>query len=98
MEYNWRSLLYIKLAENFGFKVNAQPMRLLALSVPLSIVEKLSDPRMTAALYFGMSGLLPQDHDHPYVQRLIQDYVFLYSRFDLRPLPLPWKIYAFAAP
>lgn len=92
LEYNWRSLLYIKLAENFGFKVNAQPMRLLAQSVPLSIVEKLTDdPRMIAALYFGMSGLLPQDHDHPYVQRLTQDYLFLSRRFDLQSLSLPWK-------
>lgn len=89
---DWRRLLFVKLAENFGFKVNAFPMRLLALSIPLNIVEKLSEDQILLdALFFGQAGLLFEQYQDEYPRLLAQHYQYLRKRFDLSPLQLPWK-------
>lgn len=89
---DWRQLLFVKLAENFGFKTNAAPMRLLAQTIPLSVVEKINnDPIQIHALFLGQAGLLPHASEESYVHKLIEEFHFLRQKFSLQTVPLQWK-------
>lgn len=89
---DWRTTLYIKLAENFGFKVNAAPMQQLAQSIPLSLVEKIHiHEDMLMALFFGQGNLLPKACKDTYVQNLLRHYTHLKHQYSLEPIHATWK-------
>ena len=89
---SWQELLYQKLAENFGFKVNAAPFKMLAQSLPLSILQKQSAALAIEALVFGQSGLLQDADEDDYVRALRQEYAFHRQKHHLNPLPAHlWK-------
>jgi hypothetical protein len=90
---DWRTLLYYKLASNFGFKINQQPFQALAESIPLNVLVKhrLQLPQIEALL-LGQSGLLQQATDDEYVRNLEKEYHFLRRKYQLTPLPAHhWK-------
>lgn len=99
LDYDWRSVLYVKLAENFGFKINASPMRQLALSLPLIYLEKVADqPQLLTALFFGQAGLLPETSEEAFVQQLMKDYDYLKHKLDLQAPHLIWKFFRLHPP
>lgn len=56
---DWEETLYIMLSRYFGAKVNMEPFEVLARSLPLSIIHKNKDKRLTIeALLFGQAGML----------------------------------------
>ena len=56
---NWEETLYISLARNFGFNINADAFEMLAKSLPLSVVLKhKNDLNQIEALLFGQAGFL----------------------------------------
>ena len=60
--YHWDSVLYEMMAMAFGMKLNAEPFRLLAQSVPLNFVLKYRDKLETLlAAFYGKGGLLNQE-------------------------------------
>lgn len=90
--HDWRMLLYVKLAENFGFRINAVPMRMLAISLPLHILEKINeDITLLEALFIGQAGLLSEQYQEDYPKKLWKHYQYLSQRFGLHPLNVPWK-------
>jgi hypothetical protein len=84
---DWRTLLYYRLAANFGFHVNRDAFLELALSIPLNILVKHRTNLMqTEALLFGQSGLLQPDSKDIYQQDLEKEYHFLRRKYQLTPM------------
>ncbi|MEO8589993.1 MAG: DUF2851 family protein [Flavobacteriales bacterium] len=88
-----RETFYHLLLRGFGLNVNADPFGMLAVALPLRILEKYrDDPFRTEALLFGQAGLLRTDFvdDHP--RRLQEEHRLLAQLHGLRPAPLSaWK-------
>ncbi len=90
---NWDETFYHFMAKNFGFKVNALPMQMLAQSLPQQLFAKhKDDPIQIEALIFGQSGFLNQSFDDEYPNRLKTEYAFLQKKYQLKPLNISlWK-------
>lgn len=84
---DWSSLLYWRMAANFGFKVNATPFLMLAKSLPLKLLAKhKGDLFRTEALLFGQAGMLAGRFEEEYPQQLQREYVYLRKKFQLQPI------------
>lgn len=84
---DWRTLLYYRLAANFGFHVNRDAFLELALSLPLNVLVKHRTSLMqTEALLFGQSGLLKADRQDAYMAALEKEYHFLRRKYQLSPM------------
>lgn len=90
---DWRTLLYYRMAANFGFHVNNSPFLDLAKSIPLKILTKhRKNLFQTEALLFGQSGLLNHPNQDDYAKELEREYHFLRRKYELTPLlPQQWK-------
>jgi len=81
---SWEETAYQLLAQNFGFKVNAEPMLLLAQNIPLKILQKHRDNLLSIeALLFGCAGLLTAENPDTYSQTLVKEYRFLAQKYSL---------------
>ncbi|WP_118973314.1 DUF2851 family protein [Taibaiella koreensis] len=84
---DWRTLLYYRLAANFGFHVNREAFLDLALSLPLKILSRHRNNLLqTEALLFGQAGLLGGAGADEYMETLEQEYHFLRRKYQLVPL------------
>lgn len=89
---SWQELLYKKLAENFGFKVNAPAFKMLASSLPLQLLQKQTSTLAIEALIFGQSGLLGEAEEDDYVAALKSEYAFHQQKHHLQPISAHlWK-------
>jgi len=90
---NIEEIFYISLARSFGFGVNSDAFESLALSLPINILLKYNDDNLKIeALLFGQSGLLPENSDFPFVQKLISEYKHLSKIHNLKAIsPVEWK-------
>jgi len=90
---DWRTLLYYRLAANFGFHVNRDAFLELARSLPLKILVRHKNSLLQIeALLFGQSGLLPHKNQDAYTASLEQEYHFLRRKYQLDPMPAHrWK-------
>lgn len=90
LEFNkgdWAETFYQVLARNFGFRVNALPMELLARSLPVNVLAKHMDqPEQIEALLFGQSGLLAGKSRDRYFVQLKSEYLFLQKKYSLEPM------------
>ncbi|MBW7912433.1 MAG: DUF2851 family protein [Taibaiella sp.] len=90
---DWSSLLYWRLAANFGFKVNADAFLALARSLPLNILAKHRENLLQVeALLFGQAGMLEGEMDGVYPNALKTEYNYLRKKYKLTPIPMhSWK-------
>jgi len=90
---DWHETFYRRLARNFGFKVNADAMEMLAESLPQQILARhRSDPLQVEALLFGQAGFLDFDLHDEYPSDLKKEYSFLQKKYLLRPMnPAAWN-------
>jgi len=90
---DWRSLLYWRMAANFGFRTNAMPFLLLAQSLPLNILARHRDSlEQLEALLFGQAGMLQGDFHETYPRALQDEYRYLQQKYRLMPLQAHiWK-------
>ncbi len=99
---DWEETAYRLLAQNMGFKINAQPMLQLAGALPLKTIRKHRDaPAQVEALLFGTAGLLDESKEHSvpetpddYREMLRREYRFLAVKYGLAEsqlLPHIWK-------
>ncbi|HTM97449.1 MAG TPA: DUF2851 family protein [Pedobacter sp.] len=90
---DWDETFYHFMAKNFGFKINATPMEMLARSLPQQILAKHKDnPLQIEALLFGQAGFLDQKFSDEYPRQLKSEYRFLKSKYKLKPLAISlWK-------
>ena len=90
---DWSTLLYWRLAYNFGFKVNAAPFLQLAQSIPWNLYAKHKGQLLQVeALLFGQAGMLDESFEDEYPRRLQQEYLYLKAKYKLTPLKKhQWK-------
>lgn len=93
---DWEETTYQLLVQNFGFKINAEPMLRLAQGLPLKVLQKHRDNlTQLEALLLGQSGMLPvMKIEDKYVDKLRQEYDFLATKYALRSSQLrahEWK-------
>lgn len=91
----WEGAAYVTLARALGFGLNSEPFEVLAKNVPLNILYKHRDSLMTVeAILFGQAGLIPEPSagEDSYLTALRREYRFMREKFQLRPLPLGWKL------
>ena len=90
---DWRTLLYYRLAANFGFHTNRDAFLELALSLPLNILSRhRTNLYQTEALLFGQAGLLNSKKPDEYEALLEKEYHFLRRKYQLEPMEAHrWK-------
>ncbi len=90
---DWDETFYHFMAKNFGFRINAAPMEMLARSLPQQILARHKDnPLQIEALLFGQAGFLGQKFEEDYPQKLKSEYQFLKRKYRLKPLTISlWK-------
>ena len=90
---NWDETFYHFIARNFGFKVNALPMQLLAQGLPQQLFAKHKDQTLQIeALVFGQAGFLNQSFEDEYPRKLKTEYTFLQKKYDLTAIDISlWK-------
>lgn len=90
---NWDETFYHFMAKNFGFKVNALPMQVLAQSLPQTLFAKHKDqPLQIEALIFGQAGYLQQSFEDNYPNQLKTEYSFLKKKYGLSVIDISlWK-------
>lgn len=84
---DWNETLYKALVYAFGLKVNANAFLALAEKLPLNVLEKhKNDVFQIEALLFGVSGLLQNEFEDEYPNKLKTEFEFLKSKYDLGSL------------
>lgn len=91
---DWQETCYRVVARNFGFKINAEGMEMLAESLPQKLLTKhRSDPFQVEALLFGQAGFLEQNFEDEYPNGLKEEYAFLRQKYQLTPIHSSiWKM------
>jgi hypothetical protein len=94
LRYNnndWEEAFYQSICRNFGFKVNALPMELLARSTPLKFLQKnVNNPFIVEAILLGQSGLISGSDLYPH--QLLKEYTYQKKLLGLMGLkPSIWK-------
>ena len=84
---DWNELIYRVMAIGFGCKKNGMAFELLAQSLPFRIVRSHLTSRLQIyALVFGQSGLLDQEDQDEYSERLRYEYDYLRYKYRLSPI------------
>jgi len=79
---HWEETFYQFLARNFGVKVNNDAFEQLARATPLQI----------EAMLFGQAGMLEEEFEDDYPNRLKKEYHFLKTKYKLEPIDkVNWK-------
>lgn len=84
-QQDWEETTYQLLAQNFGFKINAEPMLRLAQGLPLKVLLKHRDNlTQLEALLLGQSGLLTNaESTDDYSMMLEREYTFLATKYGV---------------
>lgn len=80
---SWEETTYQLLAGAFGFKLNRQPFLQLAKAMPLRVLHKHQDLRVTEALLFGQAGFLEGSRGDEYYLALHREYRYLARKYEL---------------
>jgi len=84
---SWEETFYQYIAQNFGFKKNSVPFELLAKSLPLKYLSKHKNSLFQIeAMLFGQAGMLENNYEVDYYQKLKNEYKFLKNKFQLDPI------------
>jgi len=82
---NWEELSWWVLCRHFGGNVNGESFETIAQSIPLSILLKNRHALFQIeALLFGQSGLLSSEFKDDYPKKLLQEYIYLKKKYQLR--------------
>ncbi len=85
--HNWEAVLFKLLAKNFGLKVNGIAFFNMANSFDFSVFRKYWHKKMVLeALLFGQAGLLFENKESVYFEKLKQEYAYLKHKHNLKPI------------
>jgi len=84
---SWEETFYQHLAKNFGLSSNVLPFEMLTKSLPLKYLAKQKDNLLQIeAMLFGQAGMLEDEMEDEYYNKLKKEYKFLSAKYDLKPL------------
>jgi hypothetical protein len=87
---DWESILFCKLAQNFGLNTNGATFFAMAKSIPFSIIRKeASEPQNLESLFFGHLNLLDSEKEDNYYKDLQFRYKYLLHKYQLEKPLLP---------
>lgn len=92
-EMNWEESFYRLLMKSMGFKVNGEPMGLVAESIPLRLLLRHRNRvRELEAMLFGVAGLLNQIYADDYPAELQRTFFHLQKKYQLDQIsPHHWR-------
>lgn len=91
-QFDWETSLYHSLGYSFGLKVNADAFEALMQSIPLNIIGKHQNSLLQLeALLFGQAGMLEDNFEEAYPNKLKKEYQFLKHKYQLQSIVIPWK-------
>jgi hypothetical protein len=96
-EGDWEETTYQLLAQNFGFKINSEPLGELSRRLPLKYIRKHADnTTQLEALLFGQAGFLEKAaQEDDYITELRREYQFLAQKYQLRAKQIPIAMWSF---
>lgn len=89
LDGDWERACFVTLARSLGFSLNAEPLEMMARSLPLAVLAKHSDDlTQIEALMFGQAGMLDSTVMlfDDYYQTLCREYLFLARKYGLKPM------------
>jgi len=87
----WQETFYQSLAHTLGLKINAEPMLMLAQSIPTKILAALGWKTLRILpLFLGQSGFLEEVQGFA-GNHYRKEYDFLLQKYGLTQHPLAWK-------
>lgn len=87
---HWEETFWWLLARSFGTRVNADAFEAIAHSVPLNYLAKhKNNIHQLEALLLGQANLLNDEYEDEYPKLLQREYLFLKSKYDLKPIDIP---------
>lgn len=88
LKNDWLQLVWIRLMQNMGFKINEEAMYQLALHTPMHVLQHVRhDWLATEALLLGQAGLLEHiTEPDAYTDELEKAYHFLRRKYELTPI------------
>ena len=88
--FHWEETSWWMIARNFGMKVNAEAFEAIARSLPLNLLARhKGQVHQVEALLLGQAGLLEQAFTEKYPIMLQQEYRFLQTKYNLKPILMP---------
>ncbi len=92
---HWEDTFFLTLARNFGFGVNGDAFETWARLIPFRAVDKHRDSLFQVeAFFFGLAGLLEEEHTDDYYVQLQKEFHYLRHKFQL-PLPMDNSLWRF---
>jgi len=89
---DWQETFYQSLAYTLGLKINAEPMLMLAQSLPVKIFAGLGwNDGKVFSLLLGQAGFLEDERVGESHRALRAEYLFLAHKFQLEAHSLVWK-------
>jgi hypothetical protein len=86
-ENNWEQTFYEFVAMAYGSKVNAEPFRLLARSLPVKVLARHKNNLFQLeALLFGTAGFLNEQYSDSNPEELRKEWSFLQKKYGLQSL------------
>lgn len=86
-QFNWEAILFERLTQAFGLKVNTDMFEQLAKSISFSVFKKeASEVIRLEALLYGQANMLSRSLEDAYVAQLQKDYAFLKQKYKLQPI------------
>jgi len=81
---DWEAVLIKLLAKNFGLKLNGEAFLNLINSIDFSIIRKERENlEIVEALLFGQAGLLNENLQDTYGQKLLKEFKYLSKKYNL---------------
>lgn len=83
----WEDAFFITLARNFGFGLNGDAFERWASVLPYRTIDKYRDNLFQVeAFFFGVAGLLEEEINDPYYQRLQKEHAYFRHVFSIYEL------------
>lgn len=87
---HWEETFWWLLARSFGTRENADAFEAIAHSVSLNYLAKHKNSiHQLEALLLGQANLLNDEYEDEYPKLLQREYLFLKSKYDLKPIDIP---------
>lgn len=82
--YDWEATAFVLLAKNFGLNINGESFKELLLHIPHSVIQKERfEIDKLEALFFGVSGLLSEENEDLYFQKLKEIWSYQKTKYKL---------------
>ncbi len=87
---DWETILWHKLAANFGTKVNSEAFAAMASTIPIAILAKNKPSQLTIeSLLLGQAGMLNDAYTDAYALLLQKEHTYLANKYKLTQSAIP---------